>query len=161
SLDGRGGAGSVALVDLPGASACAPGAGLAAGFTLAPGGSGAAGLTTLGRGGLSPSTRGPAGRTTQGGVDPGAVALAAPGWARRPRAARGRASRPRSREVDWPRAWLGREAGRRPPGHRWDCRVPRREGRSRWAAAPTLIFPVAAEREGWWPGRHRPRPWRA
>src|SRR5262249_45515827 len=79
SLDGRGGAGSVALVDLPGASACAPGAGLGAGFALAPGGSGAAGLTTLGRGGLSPSTGGAAERTTEGGVDPGAVDLAAAG----------------------------------------------------------------------------------
>ena len=76
SLDDRAGAGSPALVDLPGASAGAPGAGLGDGFALAPGGSGAVGLTTLARGGLSPSAGGGAERTTDGA---GATGLAAAG----------------------------------------------------------------------------------
>ena len=50
---------------------------MADGFALA--GSGAAGLTTLARGGLSPSPGGVAERTTGDGVDPGAAGLAAAG----------------------------------------------------------------------------------
>ena len=76
SLDDRAGAGSPALVDLPGASAGAPGAGLGDGFALAPGGSGAEGLTALARGGLSPSAGGGAERTTDGA---GATGLATAG----------------------------------------------------------------------------------
>ena len=78
SLDDRAGAGSPALVDLPGASAGAPGAGLGDGFALAPGGSGAEGLTALARGGLSPSAGGGPERTTDGD-GPGVTGLAAAG----------------------------------------------------------------------------------
>src|SRR5262249_42357127 len=83
---------------------------------------------------------------------PGMAATPAPrAW--RPPAATARVPRARSREADRLRTWLGREAGWRPPGRRWACRAKRWEGRSRWGAARTLTFPVAAERE-----RRQPEP---
>src|SRR5262249_22324956 len=92
---------------------------------------------------------------------PGMAATPAPrAWL--PPAATARVPRPRSREADRLRTWLGRGGGWGPPWRRWGWSAGRGGGGgSCGGAARTLTFPVAAERERRQPEPDRPQPWRA